>query len=548
VDTQISFVAFLGAIAIFLYGIRISRIGLQLWGGDRLKGMITSLTGKRWMGLGVGIFVTLILQSSSATVNMLVSFAGSGLMGLPQAMGVLLGADIGTTFVVILFSIRKFSEYALLILVAGVALEMGSKRKRTRYISMVLIGFGFIFFGLHLMVDQAMLLKDSSFFQEIILFLSLNPLYSLVVAALFTPFLSSAGTIGLVIAFAFSGMLSFEQALPYVLGANLGTCFTSLASSFSGSTTGKQVAVAHLLFKLVGVILFFPFLHSFALGIEALASNFPGLAGSVAKEIALAHMSFNLILSVLFLPFIPQGVWLIQRLVPPTRDELENKFAPRYLDPQSLSAPALAFANVKQELLRVADWVYEMFRDCIRCYEKPDPDWVDDIESKDESVDLLDREIKLFLAKLSQESLTDAQARLSMDLLSATGILEEIGDIVVQNVLDMAGKKIHRGREFSEEGWREIIDYHTKILQTFAWAISAMTAEDEELAHKVTRNVDHLSYEQEELRNKHLSRLQSGLKESFETSSIHLDTLSAFSRIAVLLGELVKPLLQRNAA
>ena len=142
-SSELSFISFLGAIAIFLYGIRISRIGLQLWGGDRLRGLITSLTENRLMGLGVGIFVTVILQSSSATVNMLVSFAGAGLMSLSQAMGVLLGADIGTTFVVILLSVRQISQYALLILVLGVLIEMGSKTKRTRYISMVLTGFGF---------------------------------------------------------------------------------------------------------------------------------------------------------------------------------------------------------------------------------------------------------------------------------------------------------------------------------------------------------------------------------------------------------------------
>lgn len=545
-NTEISLIGFLGALAIFLYGIRISRMGLQLWGGDRLRSVITSLTENRFMGLGVGVLVTLILQSSSATVNMLVSFAGAGLMGLSQAMGVLLGADIGTTFVVILFSIRQFSQYALLILVLGVVIEMSSKTKRTRYISMVLIGFGFIFFGLHLMVDQALLLKSSSLFLEIIQFLSMNALYSLILAALFTPFLSSAGTIGLVIAFAFSGILSFEQALPFVLGANLGTCFTSLASSFSGSTVGKQVAVAHLVFKLVGVLIFFPFIHPFAEAINYVGGYFPGLFGSVAGRIALSHMSFNLVLSILFLPFVKQGVYLVQKIVPRGRDELESRFAPRYLDPQSLTTPALAFANVKQELLRVADWVYEMFRDCIHCYERSDPDWVDKIESLDESVDLLDREIKLFLAKLSQESLTSEQAKLSLDLISEAGVLEEIGDIVVQNVLDMAGKKIHRGREFSEEGWKEIRNYHSKILQTFAWAISALTAENQELAHKVSRNVEHLSLEQEELRSKHLARLQSGLKESFETSSIHLDTLGAFSRVAHLLENLVKAVLNKK--
>ena len=219
--SDFSFIWFLGAIAIFLYGIRVSRTGLQLLGGDRLRGMITSFTENRFIGLAVGAFITVILQSSSATVNMLVAFAGAGLITLSQAMGVLLGADIGTTLVVVLLSVRKISEYSMTILVVGVILEFLSNIKRTHHISMVFVGFGFIFYGLHLMVTHAEPLKQSSLFIELITFLSQNKSYSFTLAAIFTPFLSSAGTIGLTIAFAFSGLLSFEMALPYVLGANV---------------------------------------------------------------------------------------------------------------------------------------------------------------------------------------------------------------------------------------------------------------------------------------------------------------------------------------
>jgi len=537
-----SIVWFLGAVGIFLYGIRVGRIGLQLWGGDRLRGMIASLTENRFMGLAVGAFVTVILQSSSATVNMLVSFAGAGLLTLPQAMGVLLGADIGTTFVVVLLSIRKISEYSMLILLLGVVMDMVSRKKRTRYISMVFVGFGFIFFGLHLMATSALPLKDNRLFNDLLAFLSQTPLYSFFLAAIVTPFLSSAGTIGLTIAFAFSGILNFEAALPFVLGANVGTAFTAVASSLSGATAGKQVAVAHLLFKVIGVAIFLPLIHPFAAAVNWLASQIPGIGESVSARIALAHISFNILLSVAFLPFISQGVWLVRKLVPPSSDG-EKEFAPRYLDPKSLETPALAFANVKREILRVADLVQDMFRDVLRCFQRHDADLVADIEARDDKVDLLDREIKLFLSNLSQENLTDDQTRMNLALLSLTGSLEEIGDIIDQNILDMAGKKIHWAREFSQEGWRDIHDYHGRILETFAWTISAMTASDEELAHRVLRSVDHLKAQEGELRLKHLARLQAGLKESFETSSIHLDTLSSFSRIASLLADLVRPIL-----
>ncbi|MFO1519956.1 MAG: Na/Pi cotransporter family protein [bacterium] len=542
-----SIVWFLGAVGIFLYGIRVSRIGLQLWGGDRLGGMIASLTNNRFKGMAVGAFVTLILQSSSATSNMVVSFADAGLMDLAQAMGVLLGAGIGTTLVVLLLSVRQISEYAMMILVVGIAIDMGSRRKKTRYVSMLFIGFGFIFLGLQLMTMGAEPLKQNVHFSELMAFLAENPGYSFILSAVVTTFLSSAGTIGLVIAFAFSGVLNFEAALPFVLGANLGTCFTSVLASFSGSSAGKQVAMANLLFKLIGIAVFYPLMGPFAAAVNALAAHIPGVGTSVSARIALSHLSFNLIVSLAFLPFIRQGVWIIQKMMPPSRSELEKKFAPRYLDPHSLETPSLAFANVKREILRVADLALEMFRDCIYCYERSNPDLVFEIESKDDKVDLLDREIKLFMAKLSQENLTDEQAKMSLTLLSTAGALEEIGDIVVQNILDMAGKKVHRIRTFSEEGWREIKNYHSRILETFTWAVSAMASGDGELVKRVLRSVDHLSQEHEQLRTQHLARLQSGLKESFETSSIHLDTLSAFSRVAASLGELVKPI-QANTA
>jgi len=533
---------FIAAIAIFLYGIRVSRTGLQLWGGDRLRSVVASLTDRRWLGLGVGAFVTLLFQSSAATVNLLVSFATSGFISLSQAMSVLLGADIGTTFVVVLLSVRKISQYALLILLIGVLLEMFTRSKRMRYLSMIFIGFGFIFYGLHLMVVGMEPFKQNDYFIQWIRFFSVRPAFGFFIAAALTPFLSSAGTLGLVLAFSFSGILSFEAALPYVLGANIGTCFTALASSFSGSTTGKQVAVAHLLFKLVGVALFFPFLPQFADAVHFIALKFPFINES--GEIALAHILFNLTLVVLFFPFINQGVWLLQKLIPPSRKEAENPFAPRYLDLQSLDTPPLAFANVKRELLRVADLVHAMFRDSLYCYQKSDPDWVDEIEAKDNTVDLLDREIKLYLARLSQEDLTDDQAKLSFHLLGITATFEEIGDIVVQNILDMAGKKVHQAREFSDEGWSEICAYHHKILQSFEWAMSALASNDQELVHKVLRSVEHCTKEYEALRDRHVKRLQEGLKESFETSSIHLDTLSAFSRVSILIGDLVRPILE----
>ena len=256
-----SAIAFLGALAIFMYGIRISRIGVQLLAGDRLRSLITSLTDNRFAALTTGILVTLILQSSTATTAMLVGFASSGIITVTQAMGVILGADIGTTFVVILLSIKKIADYALLMLIAGVILDIVSKRKKGRYVSMVFLGFGFVFFGMHLMVRTTSSLQEHRLLGEIFAQLGENPSYAFFAAAVLTALVqNSATTLGLTIALAFSGLLSLNEAIPIVLGANVGTCASSLLNSIGGGPMAKRVAFSHLFFKTTGALLAMTFL------------------------------------------------------------------------------------------------------------------------------------------------------------------------------------------------------------------------------------------------------------------------------------------------
>jgi phosphate:Na+ symporter len=536
-----SAIAFLGALAIFMYGIRISRIGIQLLAGDRLRSLVASLTDNRFSALVTGILVTMILQSSTATTVMLVGFAATGAISLIQAMGVLLGADIGTTFVVILLSIRKIADFSLLMLAAGVVLDILSKKKRSRYISMVILGFGFVFFGMQLMIHTTSPLRENHLLVEIFQALGENPSYAFFAAAVFTALVqNSATTLGLTIALAFSDLLDLKGAIPIVLGANVGTCASSLLNSIGGGPAARRVALSHLFFKLTGALLAMAFLSPFADLITATTSYFPLLRENAAPQVAAAHVGFNLLLSLLFLPFIRQGAWLIQKLVPEPSGAGEKAFGPKYLDLKSLETPALAFANAKREILRMAEIAHEMFQDTIHVFEKDDREMIASIEERDDKIDILDREIKFYLAKISQEDLNPEQARMQLNLVAITSDVEEICDILNKNILELAEKKIQKGRRFSAEGWKEIADIHFKVLENFQLMVSTLTTEDEALARKAVRHEKHLAFLEDRYREAHLQRLHKGLKETIETSSIHLDLLANFRRINSKLTAIVK--------
>ncbi len=535
-----SAITFLGALAIFMYGIRISRTGVQLLAGERLRSLIGSLTEHRFMALITGVLITMLLQSSTATIIMLVGFASSGALLLTQAMGVMLGADIGTTLVVILLSIKGIADYALLILIAGVMIEIFSRKKKTRYVSMVFLGFGFVFFGMQLMVRATSPLQGNPLLTEIFAALGQYPAYAFFGAAVFTALVqNSATTLGLTIACAFSGILGIHDAIPMVLGANVGGCVPALLYSIGGKASARRVAFAHFFLKSFGALVAMGLLPYFTDLIEILSKQLIPSGTTPAPQIALAHMTFNVCLSLFFLPWIRQGAWFIEKLVPePNRPE-DKPFGHQYLDPRSLETPALAFSNARREIFRMAEIAQEMLASTIAVFENDDRELMRSIEEQDDKVDLLDKEIKFYLAKISQEGLNPDQARMQLNLLTITCGLEEIGDIITKNVLELAEKKILKARHFSEEGWKEIVDIHAKVLENFQLMVSTLAMEDKTIVRKAARHEHHLALLEDKYREAHLQRLHKGLKETIETSSIHLDLLANFRRINTKLTDIV---------
>ena len=535
-----SLLAFLGAVALFMYGILQTRLGVQLFAGDRLRFAVRSLAGNRLSAVFLGILVTLVLQSSGATTAMLAGFAGTGAITLTQAMGVILGADIGATVVVILLAVRKFADYSLVLLIAGVLIEIFSKKKRTRYIGMISLGMGLIFFGMQLMIRTTAPLRESPLLEEIFALLAQRPVYAFIGAVIFTALVqNSATTLGLTIACAFSGLLGLGAAIPIILGANVGSCTPSLLQGLGGAVASKRVAIAHLLIKLTGAAGVLLALGPLTEGWMRFCSLIPVISASPAAQVAATHLVFNLLLTIIFFPLIRQGAWFMTRLIPEPILAEDRPFGPRYLDPSALETPALAFANAKREILRMAETASEMFRSVILVFENDDREMIEAIEEQDDKLDILDREIKLYVARISQESLSQEQARLQLRLVEMTSSLEEIGDIVDKNILELALKKINKARHFSEAGWKEIKDLHGKIVENFHLAVATVASEDESLARKMARHERHLAELEDAYREAHLHRLHKGLKETIETSSLHLDLLSNFRRVNTKLMDIV---------
>ena len=535
--TFLDFTALLGGIAIFLHGLSLAREGLQIVAGDKLRSILFALSSNRVVGLVSGALVTTIVQSSTAVTVMLVGFAASSLMTLPQAMAVVLGADIGTTITVQLIAFR-LSAYALVIVAAGFAVRFFAHQRRVRYAGEAIMGFGLLFFGMKLMADATLPLRGSDLFLMLLDRLSANPFAGLLVGAVATVLLQgSAPTIGLLIAMASSGSMSISAALPLVLGANIGTTILPIMAAAGHPAAGKRVAFGHAVFKLLGVAAFLPFLDPF---IRLAAATAP----DVARQIANAHSIFNVVTALAFLPFVGLSARLVSRFYLPAGEQ--ERFGARYLDPRAIESPALAFGNAQREFMRMADIVADMVKDCLRCYEESDLDLASDIEGRDDKVDILNREIRFYLARLGQEAMTREQANRQMELISLSNDIENAGDLVNRNILRLARRKVARGLAFSREGWTEIRDFHGKVCENFDLALVAFSTGDEEIARKVLRHRAKLSDIETELKEKHISRLNQGLRESLETSSMHLDLLAFLRGVNGYVSNLADAVVRRR--
>ena len=511
--------ALLGGTALLLFGVRFVGEGLQRALGSRLRHVLSTLTGNRIKALAVGAGVTAVLQSSSATTVMLVGFASAGLLTLRQTIGVILGADIGTTITVQLLAFNILG-FAPLVVFLGWLLYTAFAG-RTRYIGQGILGFGFLFLGMKLIADGTLPLQRSELAVGLFTALVSQPFILLLLAAVFSALVrSSAATIGIALSFAAGGLMNLDGAMAIIFGANIGTAASALLASVGANAEARRVALAHAVFKVLGVALFLPFSVVFADLVRMTASD-------PQRQIANAHSLFNLIGALLFLPFTPIAADIFTRLVP---DSQRPDVGAMYLNPNVIDTPAVALGQALRELLRMGDVVLQSLRDTVVVFARDDAALMREVIRRDDQIDRLEEDIKQYVIKLRQNALTEEQSERETALLFVVVNLEEIGDVIEKNLMELAEKKIRGQHRFSAQGWSEIQDLHAKVVENMELALGALASNDRSIAEKVVRHKSHVNTMERQLRQAHIERLHEGLPESIDTSSIHLDVLASLKR------------------
>jgi phosphate:Na+ symporter len=535
-STHLTWLVLFGGISILIYGLGIAKENLQKVAGDSLRDFLAALKEDRFTSFATGFFMTLVLQSSSAAIAMVVGFAASSLITLTQAMALILGADVGTTITVQLIAF-DIADYSLLLIIIGSLLSIFLRPVQKPFGHFVL-GVGFIFLGMWQMSEAASQFKSSENLHLLIKLSAEYPFISMITAAIFTAVLqSSAASLGILLSLARSGWLPLSHALPLIIGANIGGCALPLLVSMRSNDRGQQAAISHLLLKTAGAFLFFPFLAHFE-KIVLLSGN------DICRQIANAHFIFNGILAILFLPTISFGARLIKKIFP-LKPEPEA-FRAKYLDPQVLSTPAFAFGQAKREVIRMAGIVQDMLEKTIIIFKQDAPQIIGEIEDLEDRTDILYKDIKNYLIEVSQQPISQDQAAQQLELIILISDLEHIADVVEKSIVPLAKVNLEKKLSFSKEGLQEITDFHKRVVQNFQLTISAFTNRDLALCHKVIRTKDQLLELELQLRERHLARLRQGVKETIDTSAIHLELLSFLRRINSFISNIAYPILQKE--
>jgi len=525
-----------GGLAIFLFGMDQMAGALKQAAGNRLKSIIGTLTTNRVMGLLTGTFVTAIIQSSSVTTVMLVGFVTAGLMSLSQAIGVILGADIGTTITAQIIAF-KVTKYALLLVAVGFLLMFTGRKDAHKQYGTMMMGAGMIFFGMGIMSEAVKPLRDYEPFVEMMRQVS-NPAIGILVAAVFTGLIqASAATMGLVIALALQGLITLETGIALALGANIGTCVTAGLAAIGKPREAVRVAVAHVTFKIVGVLLIVGFIPPFADLIRAISpqspelSGFQRLAAETPRQIANAHTVFNVAIALGFLPFATLFARFCEWVVPDRPLAEPSIITPRYLDEELLSTPPLALDGARREIGRLGELVGRMLDRAMPAVLSGSREDLLALQEMDADVDILHRHIVGYLAEISVGKLSSPQSNEVMRLMQAVNHLEQIGDIIETNMVKIALQRIEEGVVVSQATMAVIRRYHERVAHALQTAVQAVSEEDAKAALAVKNMKHDMAELAEETARHEVGRLVASEPNRLRTFTREMEIIENLSRI-----------------
>ncbi|MEY2954364.1 MAG: hypothetical protein RLZZ401_2451 [Pseudomonadota bacterium] len=530
----------LAAIALLVWGTHLVRTGILRVFGANLRNVLAKSTSNRVAACLSGIGVTALVQSSTATALIVSAFVGQGLMTLPSALVVMLGADIGTSLMAVLFS-RDLSWLSPLFIFFGVVLFITRQSTPVGRIGRVLIGLGRMLLALKLVTQSATVLTQAAAVKALLGSLSSDLLLEILVGALLTVLCYSSLAIVLLTAtLAISHVVPVEVGLGLVLGANLGSGLLAVLTTLRANIETRQVPLGNLAFKVLGIALAAPFVGLWL-------RHVPPLLADLATPVVLFHLSFNVVMGLLFIGITGPVARRVEAWLPkPVKSSVAGR--QRHLDASALATPTLAITCAVREAMHQADVVENMLTGMLTVIRTNDRKLAAELRQMDDTVDELYSDIKYYLTKISREALGENEARRWTDIISFTINMEQIGDIIECVVQDIEDKKIVPGREFSEAGMKEICELHSRLVDNLRPGMSVFLNGTVRDAQKLLEEKTRFRDLEREYAATHLDRLSHNTMQSVETSSLHLDLISDLKRINSHICSIAYPILDSAGA
>jgi phosphate:Na+ symporter len=504
--------------------------------GGRMKALLSRLTTNRFTAAFSGAVVTAVIQSSSVTTVLVVGFISAGLMTMVQSVGVIMGANIGTTITAQIIAF-KVTEYALLLVAVGFAVRFLSKRERTRHQGMVVMGLGLIFFGMGVMGDAMDPLRSSPAFLDLMRGME-TPSLGILAGALFTALVqSSSATTGVVIVLASQGFITLPAGIALAFGANIGTCITALLAALGKPREAVRAASIHVLFNVLGVIVWLAFIDQLAGWVVAISPSAEGLTGlerlaaDTPRQIANAHTLFNVANTVLFLPFAGVFAKVVQKVIPDRVGTGDDVAAPRYLDFELIRTPTLAVDRARLEVLHMGDRVRTMMTRILPAIFEGESEDLLDIKAQDEAVDLLHGHIVTYLGRLNREELTEGVSQELMGLLEAANDLEAVGDIIETNLVVQGLSRLQEGVTVSSITQEVLTEFHEKVLRGLDLALQAVSQRSREAAQAVVDMKAEVTQMAQMASQHEVRRLVADEPQRLETYTLEVDVLKNLNRI-----------------
>ncbi len=518
-------IGIMGGLGLFLYGMNLMGEALEKAAGSKLKKIIELLTSNIFMGVIVGTIVTAIIQSSSATTVMVVGFVNAGIMTLPQAVGVIMGANIGTTVTAQLVSI-DINGLAPIALGIGIILYLFTNKPKTKHIAEVLIGFGILFTGMDFMKEAVKPLAEYSGFTNALLTFGKYPILGLLLGFGITAIIqSSSASMGMLVVLASQGLIPLNSALPILYGQNIGTCVTSLLSSIGASISARRAALIHLMFNVLGTIIFLIFLNGIV--VKAVVYMDPD---NVARQIANVHTIFNITSTLMLLPFNKIIIKLATKLAPDNNTEDDDVKVVKYIDDRMIETPSIALVSVEKETLRMGEKSRESLDSAMTgIFEKSEKDLSNTLK-KEKVINELQKTILNYLLKLSKAPLNEESREVIDSLFNTVNDIERIGDHA-ENLAELGKSSIVNDVVFSDNARSELSDMYNKVLSTYTYSLESMRTSDVDLACKVIKMEEQVDIMEKTCRLNHMRRLNNNMC-SIDNGIIYLEILTNLERVS----------------